>query len=299
MIYKTLDEQYISVLKSLVEQAESSDALQDRTGVGIYKSFGNMIQIDLSDGFPMLLSRQVPFKSIVAEFLFFLNGFTNNKWLEERNCKYWDGFKHPQTGELGPVYGAQLRNFNNEGYDQLYYLIDGLLNRPNSRRHMFTYFNPLVMPDETKSHKENIENGKAVLPPCHLFYQFNVRDGYLDGLLFQRSSDWCIGAPSNIAQTGLWIYLLSKLTSYKPGTLTYMTGDTHLYKNHISGAKEFIRNFDSIEKFDYPSLELNKSCHTPADNTGNVISFIESLSHEDFKLLDYYPKGKIKFEIAI
>jgi len=117
-----------------------------------------MIRIDISESFPMLLSRRVPWKSVVTEFIFFLNGFTNNNWLRERNCKYWEEFAHPETGELGPVYGAQLRNFNNQGVDQLALLIDGLQNRPNSRRHMFTYFNPAVVPDETKTHKENIES---------------------------------------------------------------------------------------------------------------------------------------------
>lgn len=181
-----LDLEYCRVLEELVKKSETASMIQDRTGVGTWKIFGNMIRIDISESFPMLLSRRVPWKSVVNEFIFFLNGFTNNNWLRERNCKYWEEFAHPETGELGPVYGAQLRNFNNQGVDQLALLIDGLQNRPNSRRHMFTYLNPALIPDETKSHKENIENGRAVLPPCHLLYQFNVEDGKLSGLLYQR-----------------------------------------------------------------------------------------------------------------
>ena len=142
-----LDLEYCRVLEELVKKSETTPMIQDRTGVGTWKIFGNMIRVDISESFPMLLSRRVPWKSVVNEFIFFLNGFTNNNWLRERNCKYWEEFAHPETGELGPVYGAQLRNFNNQGVDQLALLIDGLQNRPNSRRHMFTYFNPAVIPD--------------------------------------------------------------------------------------------------------------------------------------------------------
>lgn len=294
---KTLDEQYINVLQTLVDGYHKNGKQEDRTGVGVHKLFGNMIQVDISESFPILLSRRVPFKSLVAEFLFFLNGFTNNSWLEERGCKFWNGFQHPETKELGPVYGSQLRNFNGEGYDQLYYLIDGLINRPNSRRHMFTYFNPLVMPDESLSHKENIEDGKAVLPPCHLLYQFNIRGEYLDGLLFQRSADFCIGSPSNIAQTAIWIYALSLVTGYKPGVLTYMTGDTHIYSNHLAGANDQIKAFSAMSEFNYPKLEISgiSKCQT-ADE---AISILEQLKVEDFKLLGYNSDVKIKYDIAI
>ena len=287
---QSLDHQYIAVLKDLINKSESNPEIRDRTGVGTFKSFGNIITIDISNSFPMLLSRQVPIKSMITEFLFFLNGYTNNGWLIERGCKFWDEFKHPETGELGPVYGAQLRNFNNQGYDQLVNLIEGLKTRPNSRRHMFTYFNPLVMPDETKSHKQNIEEGRAVLPPCHLFYQFNVEDGNLDGLLYQRSADWCIGTPINIAQTALWVYFLSTLCGYKPRNLVYMTGDTHVYSSHIEEGKKLIECCGSISEFIYPQMKVSPDICKKK---------IEDITFEDFELIGYNPVYKANFKIAV
>lgn len=292
-----LDLEYCRVLEELVKKSETTSMIQDRTGVGTWKIFGNMIRIDISESFPMLLSRRVPWKSVVNEFIFFLNGFTNNNWLRERNCKYWEEFAHPETGELGPVYGAQLRNFNNHGVDQLALLIDGLQNRPNSRRHMFTYFNPAVIPDETKSHKENIENGRAVLPPCHLLYQFNVEDGKLSGLLYQRSMDVCIGAPSNIAQMGLWIYFLARVCGYKPGELVYVTGDTHIYSNHIGGAKEVIHNAHLIPNINYPQLKLDSQIGKC--NVAEALEMVSKLNEGMFVLENYNPVGVIKFPLAV
>jgi thymidylate synthase len=292
-----LDLEYCRVLDELVKKSETTPMIQDRTGVGTWKIFGNMIRIDISESFPMLLSRRVPWKSVVNEFIFFLNGFTNNNWLRERNCKYWEEFAHPETGELGPVYGAQLRNFNNQGVDQLALLIDGLQNRPNSRRHMFTYFNPAVVPDETKTHKENIENGRAVLPPCHLLYQFNVEDGKLSGLLYQRSADFCIGSSSNIAQMGLWIYFLARVCGYKPGELVYVTGDTHIYSNHIGGAKEVIRNAHLISNINYPQLKLDPQIGKC--NVAEALEMVSKLNEGMFVLEDYIPVGVVKFPLAV
>lgn len=288
--FSSLDNSYCNVLSRLIEISETFNVCDDRTNVGTYKLFGNTLEVDISNGFPMLLSRRIPFKSVIAEFLFFLNGYTNNQWLEDRKCPYWKGFAHPETGELGPVYGAQLRNFNNQGIDQLAYLIDSIKNRPNSRRHMFTYFNPAVMPDENLSHRENIENGKAVLPPCHLLYQFNVEGEYIDGLLFQRSADWCIGTPTNIAQTALWIYTLAKVANKKPRRLVYMTGDTHMYANHIDGAKRVVSNSLNIG-VDYPKLEIKRDL----DDLDSLLS----LDIDDFELIGYDPVGTIKFDLAI
>lgn len=292
-----LDLEYCRVLEELVKKSETTPMIQDRTGVGTWKIFGNMIRVDISESFPMLLSRRVPWKSVVNEFIFFLNGFTNNNWLREQNCKYWEEFAHPETGELGPVYGAQLRNFNNQGVDQLALLIDGLQNRPNSRRHMFTYFNPAVVPDETKTHKENIENGRAVLPPCHLLYQFNVEDGKLSGLLYQRSGDTCIGSPSNIAQMGLWIYFLARVCGYKPGELVYVTGDTHIYSNHIDGAKEVIHNAHLISDINYPQLKLDPQIGKC--DVAEALEMVSKLNEGMFVLEDYNPVGTVKFPLAV
>ena len=291
MNYNSLDFQYLQTLERLLEQKDKDNFYNDRTNTGIYKIFGNMISVPITDGFPLLVSRAVPFKSLLTEFLFFVHGHTNNMWLEERNCKFWSTFAHPVTGELGPIYGAQLRNFNNSGYDQLEHLIDGLKNNPFSRRHIFTYMNPIVFPDESKSHQENIENGKAVLPPCHVLYQFDVRnsDGemFLDGMLTMRSSDWCVGAPSNIAQMGLWIYTLARICGYKPGNLVFSTGNTHIYSNHIEPAEAQLSLFKNNKmELKYPTLMVGE------------IKDIGDIDDSKFMLSDYSPIGTFKFPLA-
>ena len=267
----------------------------DRTGVGTISEFAKHIEWDLSNGFPLLYSKFTAFKTMYTELQFFFKGLTNNNWLTERNCNIWTNWAR-EDGELGPIYGAQLRNFNNSGFDQLNYVIDLLKKNPSSRRIMFSYYNPLVLPVEGQDHSVNIDNGKAVLPPCHVLYMFNVeeRDGekYLNGSLTQRSADFLLGSPFNISQLALIVHILAHHTGMKPGKIFYYMNDCHIYLNQIEDMNkwlDFIYEEHLMDKFTYPKLVINESPDTHPEDYGPDSLHIEGYNH----------LGKFRFAIAV
>src|SRR5688500_11980711 len=178
-------QQYLDLLRHIRERGTEKS---DRTGTGTKSVFGYQMRFDLSEGFPMLTTKKLHLKSIVYELLWFIKGDTNIKYLNENGVKIWDACANEQ-GDLGPVYGAQWRNWNGEGIDQLQTIIDQIKSNPNNRRMMVSAWNPSVMPDTSKSFEENVANGKAALPPCHAFFQFYVADGNLSWQLYYRSVD--------------------------------------------------------------------------------------------------------------
>jgi thymidylate synthase len=234
----TLDNQYKQLLGTILHNGV---ARSDRTGTGTISIFGKQITHDMSDGFPILTTKKVAFKTMVTELKWFLKGDTNIKYLQDNNCKIWDGDykKSGRTdGDLGPIYGKQWRDIN--GIDQLSNLITNLKNNPTSRRHIVNSWNVSELDDMT-------------LPPCHLMYQCYVADNKLSLMWYQRSVDVFLGLPFNISSYGLLLLLLCEATGYKPGTLVGTLGDTHLYMNHIAAANtQLTREIHTL-----PSVKLS------------------------------------------
>ena len=232
-----LDNDYQDLLSDVLETGVEKT---DRTGTGTLSLFGRSIKHNMADGFPILTTKKVAFKTMVTELKWFLRGDTNIKYLQDNNCNIWDGDyeKSGRTdGELGPIYGKQWRDWN--GYDQLEQLIVGLINEPNSRRHLVSAWNV----DDL---------GEMTLPPCHYSFQCYVADGKLSLMWNQRSADLFLGVPFNISSYGLLLEVLCKETRFKPGELIGRFGDIHLYNNHIEQAKEQIDR----DSFDLPKLDL-------------------------------------------
>ena len=257
----TLDNQYKQLLGTVLHNGIDKS---DRTGTGTKSVFGKQIRHDMSDGFPILTTKRVPFKTMVTELKWFLRGDTNIKYLLDNNCHIWDGdayknfiSKHPwgddketflesvqnreeykHWGELGPIYGKQWRDW--DGKDQLKELITNIKENPNSRRLMVSAWNVS-------------ELDKVVLPPCHYSYQCYVSEGKLSLMWNQRSADLFLGVPFNISSYGLLLLLLCETTGLKPGILIGSFGDTHLYQNHIAAANTQLTR----EIHPLPSIKLS------------------------------------------
>ena len=226
----TLDEQYRGLLATVLYGGIDKS---DRTGTGTKSVFGRQIRHRMSDGFPILTTKRVPFKTMVTELRWFLKGRTDIKYLQDNNCHIWDGDYEKSgndNGDLGPIYGSQWRGWRAFGHtiDQLKELVEGLKTNPDSRRHIVTAWNPGDIKYQ-------------VLPPCHILYQCYVSDGELSLMWTQRSVDVFLGLPFNISSYGLLLLLLCEATGLKPGTLIGSFGDTHLYSNHIDAAKTQIQ----------------------------------------------------------
>lgn len=272
--------QYLDLVRHIYENGSQKG---DRTGTGTKSVFGYQMRFDLSKGFPMLTTKKLHLKSIIHELLWFIKGDTNIKYLNDHGVKIWDAWADP-NGNLGPVYGAQWRNWNSKGIDQLQMVIDQIKSNPNNRRIMVTAWNPEVMPDTTKSFEENVANGKAALPPCHAFFQFYVADGKLSCQLYQRSADVFLGVPFNIASYALFTMMIAQVCDLQPGEFIHTFGDAHLYNNH----------FEQIE------LQLSREPRAlPQMKINPAVKSIFDFKFEDFELLNYDPHPHIKGEVSV
>lgn len=272
--------QYLDLLNHVKNKGISKG---DRTGTGTTSVFGYQMRFDLSEGFPMLTTKKLHLKSIVHELLWFIDGNTNIKYLNDNGVKIWDAWAN-EKGDLGPVYGAQWRNWNNEGIDQLQMVIDQIKSNPDNRRIMVSAWNPSVMPDTKKSFAENVANGKAALPPCHAFFQFYVADGKLSCQLYQRSADVFLGVPFNIASYALFTMMVAQVCDLKVGDFIHSFGDVHLYNNHLEQAETQL----SREPKQLPTIKINKA-----------IKSIFDFKFEDFELINYEPHPHIKGEVSV
>ena len=272
--------QYLDLVKHVLEKG---DFKEDRTGTGTKSVFGYQMRFDLSEGFPMLTTKKLHLKSIIYELLWFLNGDTNIKYLNENGVRIWNEWAD-ENGDLGPVYGFQWRNWNGDNIDQIKELIDNLKKNPNSRRMLVSAWNPSVLPDTSKSFNENISEGKAALPPCHALFQFYVNDGKLSCQLYQRSADVFLGVPFNIASYSLFTLMIAQVCGYMPGDFIHTFGDAHIYTNH----------------FDQVKLQLTRSPkQLPTIEINSEITDIFNFSFEDFKLINYDPDPHIKGDVAV
>lgn len=290
--------QYLDMCRYILEHGEDRP---DRTGTGTRSVFGYQTRYDLREGFPLLTTKKMYLRPIAEELLWFIKGDTNIKYLVDRNVKIWnewpyEDFKKSEDfngetleefvekikndddfakkhGNLGPVYGAQWRNFNNEGTDQLMKLIESLKNNPFSRRHIISAWNPSQV-DE------------MALPPCHTLMQFYVSSDkkYLSCQLYQRSADTFLGVPFNIASYALLTCMLAQVCGYEPKEFIHTIGDAHIYKNHFDVVKTQIER----EPLPLPRLVLNK-------DIDNLFDF----KIEDIKLEGYQSHGPLKGKVSV
>jgi thymidylate synthase len=272
--------QYLDLLQHITKNGAQKG---DRTGTGTKSVFGYQMRFDLSEGFPMLTTKKLHLKSIVHELLWFIKGDTNIKYLNDNGVKIWDAWAD-EKGDLGPVYGAQWRNWNNEGIDQLSMVIDQLKTNPNNRRIIVSAWNPSVMPDTSKSFAENVANGKAALPPCHAFFQFYVADGKLSCQLYQRSADVFLGVPFNIASYALFTMMIAQVCDLTPGEFVHTFGDVHLYNNHLEQAELQLKR----EPRKLPLMKIDPS-----------VKSIFDFRFEHFELINYDPHPHIKGEVSV
>ncbi len=272
--------QYLDLVKCVLEHGNEK---ADRTGTGTKSVFGYQMRFDLSEGFPMVTTKKLHLKSIIYELLWFLKGDTNINYLNENGVKIWNAWAD-ENGDLGPVYGHQWRNWNNDDIDQIKDVINTLKNNPDSRRMLVAAWNPSVLPDTSKSFSENVSRGKAALPPCHAFFQFYVADGKLSCQLYQRSADIFLGVPFNIASYALLTMMMAQVCDLKPGEFIHTFGDAHIYSNHY----EQLQLQLSREPRPLPKMILNPE-----------IKDISSFQYEDFTLVDYNPHPHIKGVVAV
>ena len=272
---------------------------RDRTGTGVISVAGVMFEHDMADGFPLLTTKKMPFKVMATELEFFIKGITDKNWLKDRGCHIWDEWCSPtkvpyahdeetkqkmaEERDLGPIYGFQWRHFganyknydtgySGQGVDQLKKLVSTLKTNPTDRRMMVSAWNPTKI-DE------------MALPPCHYGFQITITGDKLNLMWNQRSIDVALGLPFNISSYALLLHLLAKEAGYKEGRLVGFLGDTHIYSNHIEGAKEQLER--NTNQYSLPTIE------TPE------FTSIFDWQDEDTKLIGYESYPRIKFDIAI
>ena len=272
--------QYLDLVKHVLEKGELK---ADRTGTGTKSVFGYQMRFDLSEGFPMVTTKKLHLKSIIHELLWFLKGDTNIKYLKDNGVNIWNAWAD-SNGDLGPVYGFQWRNWNNDGIDQISNLINDLKNNPSSRRHLISAWNPSVLPDTSKSFETNVANGKAALPPCHAFFQFHVINEKLSCQLYQRSADIFLGVPFNIASYSLLTLMIAQVCNLEAGDFIHTFGDAHIYSNHFEQMKLQLAR----EPRNLPTIKINSEVN-------NIFDF----KFEDFTLENYDPHPHIKGKVAV
>jgi thymidylate synthase len=263
-------QQYLDLLRHIKEHGVRKN---DRTGVGTISVFGYQMRFDLQKGFPLLTTKKLHLRSIIYELLWFLNGDTNIKYLNDHKVSIWNEWADA-NGNLGPVYGYQWRHWktpDGREVDQIANLIHSLKTNPDSRRHIVSAWNVA-----------DVDN--MALPPCHALFQFYVADGKLSCQLYQRSADVFLGVPFNIASYALLVLMVAQVTGYEPGEFVHTLGDAHLYLNHLEQVDVQL----SREPRGLPQIKLNSE-----------VKDIFSFNYEDFELSGYDPHPHIKADIAV
>lgn len=286
-------------LKIVDEILKEGVLCPNRTGISAYTIAGAIFEHDMSEGFPLLTTKKIPFRLIASELEFFIKGITDKKWLQDRKNHIWDEWAKPQLApyghdeesknkmleerDLGPIYGFQWRHFNapyekydsdysGKGIDQMKNVVDTLKNNPRDRRMIVSAWNPQQF-------------GEMALPPCHYAFQITVIDGKLNLLWNQRSVDTMLGLPFNIASYALLLHLLAKEAGLEEGKLVGFLADVHIYENHVKGAKEQLER--DPRKFPLPKIET--------ENWKSIFDW----KFEDSKVINYQSYEKISFEIAV
>ncbi|MCF5747522.1 thymidylate synthase [Pseudomonas tremae] len=258
----------------------------DRTGTGTKAVFARQFRHNLADGFPLLTTKKLHFKSIANELIWMLSGDTNVKWLNENGVRIWDEWA-TEEGDLGPVYGEQWTAWptkDGRTINQIDYMVETLRTNPNSRRILFHGWNVEYLPDERQSPQENAKNGLQALPPCHLLYQAFVHDGHLSMQLYIRSSDVFLGLPYNTAALALLTHMLAQQCDLIPHEIIVTTGDTHAYSNHMEQIQEQL----SRTPRQLPQLKILRRPDS-----------IYDYRFEDFEIVGYDAYPSIKAPVAV
>ena len=267
------EQKYLDLMQEVYQEGEWR---ADRTGTGVSSLFGKQVVYDLADGFPLLTTKKIHWKSVVHELLWFLKGDSNIKYLQEHGVTIWDAWAD-EYGDLGPVYPEQWRHWNRAANcydveDQIQNLIAGIKKDPFGRRHIVTAWNPSELKD-------------MALPPCHVLWQIYVhQNGDIDLQLYQRSADIFLGVPFNIASYSLLLMMIANVTGYRAGRFIHTMGDVHLYRNHVDAF--FIQRDRTI--LPPPIVTLNAEIRSIFDFT-----------FEDINLDGYNPHPAIKAPVAV
>jgi len=263
-------QQYLDLMERILREGHHKS---DRTGTGTLSVFGHQMRFDLADGFPVVTTKKIHMRSVIVELLWFLQGSTNVRWLQQRGVSIWDEWADPD-GELGPVYGHQWRSWpapDGRHIDQIARVVESIRTNPDSRRHIVSAWNVAEVDD-------------MALPPCHTLFQFYVADGRLSCQLYQRSADVFLGVPFNIASYALLTMMVAKVTGLAPGEFVHTLGDAHLYSNHLEQAR----------------LQLGRTPRPlPEMRIADGIEKLDGFGYEDFELLGYDPYPGIKAPIAV
>ena len=263
-------QQYLDLLRHILDHGTKKD---DRTNTGTISCFGTRMRFDLNEGFPLVTTKKIFWKGVVHELLWFLKGTGNIQYLKDNNVTIWDEWAD-ENGDLGPVYGVQWRAWKGADgrvYDQIKQVIESIKKDPNSRRHIVSAWNVG-------------ELDQMALSPCHSFMQFDVTDGRLSCQMYQRSADFFIGAPFNIASYALLTMMIAQVCNLKLGEFIWVGGDTHLYSNHVEQAKEQLTR----TPYPLPRVALNYD-----------VQDIDDFKFEDIMLMDYRSHDTIKAPIAV
>lgn len=262
--------QYLDLLSHVMENGTRKE---DRTGTGTISTFGYQMRFDLSDGFPLMTTKKLHLKSIIHELLWFLQGDTNTRYLNEHGVKIWNEWADEQ-GNLGHIYGYQWRSWptpDGRTVDQVSEVLESIKNSPDSRRHIVSAWNVG-------------ELEQMALPPCHILFQFYVADGKLSCQLYQRSADIFLGVPFNIASYSFLLMMMAQVTGLKPGEFIHTLGDAHIYLNHVEQVKLQL----SRDPRPLPTVKLNQAI-------GSVFDF----GFDDFSIENYDPHPHIKGSISV
>ncbi len=262
--------QYFDLLDRVLTEGVHKE---DRTGTGTISVFGHQMRFNMEDGFPCLTTKKLHLKSIIHELLWFLNGDTNVKYLQDNGVRIWNEWAD-ENGDLGHIYGFQWRSwpdYNGGHIDQISEVVNMIKNNPDSRRIIVNAWNVADIPNMN-------------LPPCHAFFQFYVADGKLSLQLYQRSADIFIGVPFNIASYALLLQMMAQVTGLKAGDFVHTLGDAHIYTNHLEQVKLQLTR----EPRKLPKMLINPD-----------VKDIFSFKYSDFELVDYDPHPHIKGEVAV
>ena len=263
-------QQYHDLLERVLDEGTEKS---DRTGTGTLSVFGHQMRFDLTSGFPVVTTKKVHLRSVIAELFWFLRGETNVRWLQERGVKIWDEWADPD-GELGPIYGYQWRSWptpDGGTVDQIARVVDSIRDNPDSRRHIVSAWNAADI-DE------------MALPPCHTLFQFYVADGRLSCQLYQRSADIFLGVPFNIASYALLTHMVAQVCDLDVGDFVHTLGDTHLYVNHLDQARLQLER----DPRPLPRLVLNPERKS-----------LDSFDIDDVQVVGYDPHPAIRAPIAV
>ncbi len=262
--------QYLDLMQLVLDHGVRKD---DRTGTGTLSVFGAQMQFDLAQGFPVLTTKKLHLRSIIHELLWFLQGNTNIRYLQDNGVSIWDEWAD-ENGDLGPIYGAQWRSWptaDGKTIDQISTVLEQIRQNPDSRRLIVSAWNVG-------------EISNMALPPCHALFQFYVADQQLSCQLYQRSADIFLGVPFNIASYALLTLMMAQATGLKPGGFVHTLGDAHLYLNHLKQARTQLAR----EPRPLPTMRLNP-------DRRSIFDFV----FDDFELINYEPHPGIKAPVAV